>query len=492
MSFPFRSLIFAGLFATLSTAVAGTQTRPNIVVLLADDMGWADFSCFGNKRAQTPNFDRLAAEGVRFEQFYVNAPICSPSRAAILTGQYPQRWRINSYLDNRAANARRGMADWLDPRAPSLARILRDAGYATGHFGKWHLGGQRDVGDAPAITEYGFEESLTNFEGLGPRLLPLCERFDGTPPARHALGSDKLGRGPIEWVDRAQITSRFTAAAIDFIRRAGAEGKPFYLNLWPDDVHSPWFPPKDRWGDGSPAARYRGVLEAMDAAVGPILDLLRTDPKLRDNTILLVFSDNGPESGGGSAGPFRGFKAGLYEGGIRSPLVVWAPGAMDRAKTGSTNRESVFAAVDLLPSLLAVAGVKPPADLKFDGVALPDVLLGRSSASRGEPLFFRRPPDRKSFNGEKNLPDLAVRDGRWKLLCDYDGSRPQLYDLAVDPGEKTNLAPTHVDRARAMADAAVKWNRSLPPAIDDAASADRNGEARTKVPANGASGQNAG
>ncbi len=115
--------------------------------------------CFGNEQVTTDNIDRLAKEGIRFKSFYVNAPICSPSRTAITTGHYPQRWRIHSYLNNRKDNARRGLANWLEPSAPSLARILQSAGYATGHFGKWHMGGQRDVGDAPPIVDYGFDES---------------------------------------------------------------------------------------------------------------------------------------------------------------------------------------------------------------------------------------------------------------------------------------------------------------------------------------------
>src|SRR5690606_7803309 len=134
-------------------------------------------------------------EGLRFEQFYVNAPICSPSRVAISTGQYPTRWRITSFLNHRRANENRGIAQWLDPDAPMLARILQQAGYSTGHFGKWHLGGQRDVGDAPLIEEYGFDQSLTNFEGLGPRILPLLNAFDGKPAQNYSLGSDQLAHG---------------------------------------------------------------------------------------------------------------------------------------------------------------------------------------------------------------------------------------------------------------------------------------------------------
>ncbi len=143
------------------------EQKPNIILVFIDDMGWADFSCFGNTDAQTPNIDELASEGIAFEQFYVNSPICSPSRVAISTGTYPQRWLITSYLAHRKQNKERGMAHWLDPRAPMLARSLQKAGYATGHFGKWHMGGQRDVTEAPLISEYGFDESLTNFEGMG-------------------------------------------------------------------------------------------------------------------------------------------------------------------------------------------------------------------------------------------------------------------------------------------------------------------------------------
>lgn len=442
-------------------------SKPNIVVVFIDDMGWADFSCFGNKDVKTPNIDALAAEGMRFEQFCVNAPICSPSRTALLTGQYPQRWRIDSYLASRKENENRGIADWLDPNAPTLARELKKAGYATGHFGKWHMGGQRDIGNAPPIADYGFDASLTNFEGLGPRVLGIGDAHDGSPPQRIALGSDNLGNGPIEWVDRSQITARYVEGAIDFIDKAEAEGKPFYVNLWPDDVHSPFFPPADKRGDGSKRDRYLGVLETMDAQLGPLFDRIRNDPKLRDNTIILVFSDNGPEGGAGSAGPFRGGKGQLYEGGVRSPLVVWAPGGMPASAKGDVNRDSFFSSIDLVASLHKIAGAPPAAPL--DGVALPEVLLGKSSESRGKPLFFRRPPDRNSVDGRKNMPDLAMRDGNWKLLCEYDGSRPELYDLAKDPSESRNLADKEPDRVRSMTAALLEWNRSLPRAKDDPA-----------------------
>jgi arylsulfatase A-like enzyme len=453
-------LIAASLCLAAGSAEASDAARPNLVVVLIDDMGWGDFSCFGNTTAKTVNVDRLASEGIRFSQFYVNSPICSPSRTAITTGQYPQRWRINSFLEKRAANERRGMAQWLDPKAPTLARMLKGAGYTTGHFGKWHMGGQRDVGEAPAITEYGFDETLTQFEGIGPRLLPLCDAGDGGPPRKYALGSDDLGRGPIIWMDRAKMTGAFVGSAIEFMRKAVADDRPFYVNVWPDDVHSPFFPPAARRGDGSKGALYRGVLETMDEQLGVLFDFIRNDRKLRDGTLIVLCSDNGPEPGAGSAGPYRGGKGTLYEGGIRSPLIVWGPGFIPPGKAGALDGTSVFSAIDLVPSLLALAGVNAPANA-FDGENVADALVGKSPVSRRPPLCWRRPPDRPGGQGE-NLPDLAIRDGPWKLLCEHDGSRPQLYDLDKDRGETANLAERKPDLVSRLTAAAREWYRSAP------------------------------
>lgn len=449
------------LFMTSNWAHAALPDRPNIVMVLIDDMGWGDFSCFGNRDAQTPNIDRLAAEGLRFSQFYVNAPICSPSRCALITGQYPQRWRITSYLNNRADNARRGVANWLDPKAPSLARILQRNGYTTGHFGKWHLGGQRDVDDAPLISAYGFDESLTNFEGMGAKLLPLTLKPGQTAPERIWAGAERLGQ-PVTWMLRSQITGGFVNAGVGFIERAKANKQPFYINLWPDDVHSPFWPPVDNWADGK-RGLYRSVLQEMDRQLGVLFDHVRQSPELRDNTLILVCSDNGPEPGAGSPGPFRGAKTRLYEGGIRSPLIVWGPKFVPKEKAGASNDSSVFAAFDLVPALLALSRVTV-AEVTFDGEDLSSTLVGRSTASRVAPIFWRRPPDRKNSPPAlpEPQPDLAVRDGNWKLLCDYDGTHPELYDLHTDVAEKTNLAASHSDIVSRLVNAAVAWHKSMP------------------------------
>lgn len=449
--------------ATAAAVARADRPRPNIVFVLIDDMGWGDFSCFGNTDGRTPNIDRLAAEGVRFSQFYVNAPICSPSRCAVTTGQYPQRWRIGSYLDNRATNDRRGIAQWLDPSAPTLARALKAGGYATGHFGKWHLGGQRDVADAPAISAYGFDASLTNFEGMGPKLLPLTLRPGDREPGRIWANAERLG-GPSTWMLRSKITGGYVDAAVRFIDQAATAGGPFYVNVWPDDVHSPYWPPVERWGE-TRHDLYRAVLEQMDRQLGRLFDHLRDTPALRDNTLVLVCSDNGPEPNAGSAGPFRGTKTTLYEGGVRSPLIAWGPGLIDRDRAGTWNEASVFAGFDLVPSLLAVAKVAPPKGVRFDGEDLSAVLVGKGQQSRQAPIFWRRPPDRKRASPTlpERLPDLAVRDGQWKLLCDYDGGRTQLYDLVADRRETSNLASKRPEIVSRLKSALLAWHGSMPP-----------------------------
>jgi len=437
------------------------KTKPNIILVFIDDMGWADFSSFGNKDAKTPNIDRMAMEGIAFEQFYVNSPICSPSRVAISTGTYPQRWKITSYLAHRASNKKRGIANWLDPKAPMLARSLKQSGYATGHFGKWHMGGQRDVTEAPAITEYGFDESLTNFEGMGPKILPLTINKEGKT-ARIWEDAERLGK-PVTWMQRSEITTGFIDAAIPFMNRAKKDGKPFYVNLWPDDVHSPYWPSYQRIKQTSNKRElYLAVLEEMDKQFSKLFDFIRNDENLRDNTIILICSDNGPEKGAGLAGPFKGFKTHLYEGGIRSSLIVWAPGLIKRDAAGSINKDSVFSAIDLTPSLLELSGSKAPSNTSYDGENVLDTLLGKSQASRQAPIFFGRPPDRKSYYGFKDLPDLAIRDGKRKLLCNYDGTNPQLYNMITDPGETRNLAEKQPELTEALTEKVMEWYRSMP------------------------------
>ncbi len=469
------SVVMAKGHATTKLEV---RKKPNIILVFIDDMGWADFSCFGNTDAATPNVDRLAQEGIAFEQFYVNSPICSPSRVAISTGTYPQRWKISSFLSFKKNNKERGMANWLDPKAPMLARTLKDAGYATGHFGKWHMGGQRDVSEAPEITEYGFDKSLTNFEGIGEKLLPLTINKDGKPGRIWTKEEHTLGE-PVTWMERWKITGGFIDSAIPFMDKAKSDGKPFYINVWPDDVHGPFFPSyerllkiksklsadenkiKDRpWRKTHKREVYLAVLEEMDKQFAKLFDYVRNDSKLRDNTLILICSDNGPEPNAGRAGELKGHKTQLYEGGIRSSLIAWGPGVLDKNTAGLRNKKSLFTAMDLVPTLIDIVGADSHTD--YDGESLPGVLLGRTMESRQAPVFYRRPPGRNSYYGVDNLPDLAMREGKWKLMCEIDGSLPELYDIEKDPSESNDLASKYPKRVREMAKQVKSWSLSMP------------------------------
>lgn len=455
-------VIFSVLTLLGFVASSLVEARPNIITVFIDDMGYSDLSVFGGTRVETENIDQLAAEGIRFTNFYVNSPICSPSRTALSTGQYPQRWRITSFLNNRKNNEERGMAQWLDPSAPMLARELQKSGYATGHFGKWHMGGQRDVDDAPFITEYGFDTSLTNFEGMGAKLLPLTLTPDSPDPGRIWEKAEILG-DPVIWMQRSEITQGFVGAALAFIDKAAKRDQPFFVNLWPDDVHGPWFPPLERWG-ADKRALYYGVLDTMDEQLGPLFDRVREDQTLRENTLIIFCSDNGHEYEVGNSDPLRGSKTWMYEGGIRSPLIIWGPGLMPQEALGSVNNRAIFSAIDLNRSLYSLTDTPLPDGHTLDGEDIVGTITGHAEEGREAPIFFRRPPDRPGFQrwGNEDNPDLALREGKWKFLINYDESEPQLYNLDVDISETENLAEENSDLVAKFTTALLEWNAKMP------------------------------
>lgn len=261
-------------------------------------------------------------------------------------------------------------------------------------------------------------------------------------------------------MQRSQITTGFADAALAFIDASARDSKPFYVNLWPDDVHSPFWPQVEQWRDGK-RGLYHAVLESMDRQLGKLFDRIRSDPALRDNTLILVCSDNGPEVGAGSAGEFRGTKGMLYEGGVRSPLVVWGPGFTNTKKLAPPTARRIFPRSMWHPRCWRSRA--SPLRLGRPSMVFP--CAKRCSAApmlRATDRSFSSSPDRAAFAGDDKLPDLAVRDGRWKLLCTYDGSAQQLYDLDADPAEKKNLAASQPAETARLAAAVVAWHRSLP------------------------------
>ena len=447
------TLFFVAASAGLKSTFAedSNHEKPNILVIFIDDMGFADPSCFGNPLIKTPYIDKLAAEGIKLTNFYVNSPICSASRVALTTGQYQGRWKIHSYLNSRAGNANRGMANYLDPSAPTTAKKLKSAGYATAHFGKWHMGGGRDVDDAPLPPAYGFDESLVSFEGLGDRLI---SNRNGVERAK-ALGHGEII--PCERWERMQIQ---TDRTIDFIRRHRDE--PFYVRLFPNDVHDAHVPrpgsaDKFKTVSDDPYVRdFFAVLEYMDMQIGRVIATI-DELDLGKNTLILFTSDNGPtdwprkyKTGppAGYTGPYRGRKWSLFEGGIRMPFIARWTGTIS---AGTEDTTSVVSAIDISPTICRFAGVSVEPEL--DGLDRGDVLLGKSSR-RVKPVFWQYGHPHAILKGgkpEHQSPTFALRDGRWKFLINPDGSEAQLFDLETDESETINLLSEHPERATAMA-----------------------------------------
>ena len=463
--FLFLSIVNFGHCLSQQNENREKASQPNIIFIFIDDMGYADLSSFGNRKIQTPNIDRLADEGIKFTNFYVNAPICSPSRVAVTTGQYPARNGVHAVLATRERNEKYGMDHFLDPDAPSLARAMKEAGYATAHFGKWHMGGGRDVGDAPRPQAYGFDESLVSFEGLGDRLL-----IKG-----HGLSkaSAKLGQGEITWVEKHELTPIYVDRTLDFIKRHKED--PFYIHLWPNDVHDPFDPKEkhlkrfDYFANNHYEQKFLAVLYQLDQQIGRLLDSLDA-MGLAENTLVVLTSDNGPTDWPryyeqyywppGSADPFRGRKWSLYEGGIREPFMARWPG---RIPAGVTNDSTVMHAADLFPTLCRLAGVKTPG-VDFDGEDMSKALTG-TAQERTKPVFWEYGRDgsyMKPGNPRFVSPNLAMREGQWKLLINSDGTQMELYNLLQDHAETENVAEKYPDIAKEMSDQLLKWRRSLP------------------------------
>lgn len=440
-------------------SILGTRAaekKPNVIFILTDDMGCGDIATLGGKQGATPNLDRLAREGTRFNQFYVASPICSASRTAYTTGMFPARWRINSFLHERSGNRANEQADWLDTNAPAIGRAFKQAGYATAHFGKWHLGGGRDVRDAPLPSAYGFDESHVNCEGLGPR-------FENFGNAQTATLNTEDGKTYF----RYNFTQYWVDRSIDFIKRQ--QGQPFYLELWPQDVHTPHDPSEEAMsrtetsGLPLPQHKFRAVLNEYDRQIGRFLDTLR-ELALETNTIVVFAADNGPEPSFDHARTLgqRGMKWSLYEGGIREPFFVRWPGHIP---VGQTNDATVLASVDYFPSISALAGVKSPANASFDGVNQSAAWLG-ATPHRTAPLFWEygRKPQGYMYprSPEDKSPNVAVRDGNWKLLLNADGTDQQLYNLQADPKETNNIAGQYAAITTRLTKLALDWRKSLP------------------------------
>lgn len=468
------AILLIAILACASGCDATKSDKSNVIIIFIDDLGFGDLSSYGNPAVETPNIDWLASQGIRFTNFYVNSPICSPSRVALMTGQYPMRHKVHSYIATSTQNRERAMVNFLDSTAMTMAKVLKEHGYATGHFGKWHLGGGRDVGDVPLPKAYGFDESLVSFEGLGDRIL-----FNN-----HGLSeqSAKLGNGEITWVEKHQSTGIYLTRALEFIDKAGDQ--PFFLNICPNDVHDPHLPEESsiaKWKsvtDNPYEQKFFAVLEDLDTQLGIFFEAL-TSKGVLENTMIVFTGDNGPtdwpyyynrdrypDSYEGELYPpgftagLKGRKWSLYEGGVREPFIFYWKGHMP---AGQVDSVSVVSAIDLFPSICSMLKIEYPSDL--DGVDKQDAFFGNPLVSVPPIMWeYGSNPGGTIFPGDvaNKSPNLAIREGKWKLLVNADGSGQELFNLEEDPFEENNLALEKAELAAELTERLLNWRKTMP------------------------------
>jgi arylsulfatase A-like enzyme len=414
--------------AEWSPRVQTAQRRPpNIVFILADDLGINDLGAYGRRDHRTPNLDRLAADGLRFSTAYVASPICSPSRAAIMTGRAPARLHLTTYLPGRAdAPSQRllhpPMRQQLPLEETTLAERLRAAGYATAIIGKWHLGGA----------------------GFGPRE----QGFDVYHAGQATTTPSETEGGKGEY-DLTREAERF----IDANRE-----RPFFLYLSHNNPHIPFAAQQNVVAANAGAFEpvYAATVQTLDDSVGRLLAYL-DGTGLRERTIIIFTSDNGglhvaegrhPRVTHNT--PYRAGKGYVYEGGLRVPLIVQGPGL---AKKGVI--DSPFVNTDWMPTLLEVAGA--PAGAELDGVSQARLLASGKAARDVRPLYWHIP----HYTNQGSRPSGAMREGNWKLVEQYDEGRVELFDLAADPGETRDLAGKDPRRAAAMHAKLRDWRKSV-------------------------------
>ena len=406
---------------TSLVAAAAAEEQPNIIIIYADDLGYGDLSCYGHPSIRTPNLDRLAAEGLRFTQFYSAAEVCTPSRAALMTGRLPVR---NGMASNKRRVLFPASKGGIPAEEVTLAEALRDKGYQTCCIGKWHLG------HLPPFlpTRHGFDRYFG---------LPYSNDMKPLPLMRN---EETLEMSP----DQRTLTRRYTDEAVEFIRasqQGDAKSRPFFLYLPHTMPHVPLFAADDEAGH-STRGLYGDVVEAIDRSTGVLLDTLR-ELKLDDNTLVIFSSDNGPwlikKENGGSAGLLREGKGSTWEGGMRVPGIFRWPG---KIKPGQVS-QSLASTLDVFATCSALAGATVPTDRAMDSYDLSPVLFSAAESPRKSMFYYR------------GAELFAIRKGPWKMHLKTQAGYgqpnaeshdpPLLYHLEHDPSERFDLAANHSD-----------------------------------------------
>ena len=450
----FIRMIGAGA-AALAVGGAAARRPPNIVLFLIDDLGWADVGCYGSTYFETPNIDRLCAAGMKFTDGYAACAVCSPTRAAVMTGRYPARLGITDWIrskfqkgktpDEKQAEYEDVGRDLLCPPNSyglpldevTVAEVLKAAGYATCHVGKWHLGTE---GWWPE--NQGFDVNIGGCDfGQPPSYFdPYTNKGQGSIP-------NLKGRKEGEF-----LTDREADEAVGFIR--ANRDKPFFLNMCHYAVHTPIMGKKDvveKYKQKPPTqqkhAAYAALVESVDDAVGRIVAALEAEG-LSEGTIVIFTSDNGGLLGPTDNSPLRSGKGYPYEGGIRVPVIVKWPGVVT---AGSTCAAPVTS-VDWLPTLSAAAGAKAPAGRSIDGVSLMP-LLAQSGGIGRDAIYWHFP----HYRGKDVVPYSIIRAGDWKLIKRYQGKPFELFNLKEDMAEKSDLSASHPDKVKELDDRLAAW-----------------------------------
>jgi len=431
MNNPARSLFALFLLALASSAFAQPVRKPNVIFILVDDMGYADLSSYGSKDIRTPNIDRLAKEGVKLTQCYSNGPVCTPTRAAFITGRYQQRvgleWAIGPSIKEPG----------LPVEETSIARMLKNNGYATALIGKWHLGYKPEF----SPLAHGFDE----FFGI------LSGNVDHYSH-QEINGEHNLREQDKETFVEGYLTEHLARRSVDFINTIGRQkDKPFFLYLAFNAVHWPFQPPdrpdtvrnRETWLTGT-RQDYIRMMQSVDTAVGQVLDTLDQQGAGKD-TLVIFTSDNGGERLS-DQGPYFNTKGTLWEGGIHVPGLVRWPAALPKGKV--TNQAAIT--MDWTATILAAAGVKP--ERAPDGINLLPMLQGKQPV-QDRTLCWRI--DRAGFRQQ------AIRMGKWKLVTQPTSVNLLLFDLERDPGERRNLFYEQQDKATELRAKLVEWDQEM-------------------------------
>jgi arylsulfatase A-like enzyme len=450
-----RLLLLSVCTLCFSGTSSSAAEKPNVILILIDDLGYRDLGCYGSTFYKTPNIDKLAKDGIRFTDYYAACPVCSPTRASIMTGRYPQRMNITTFLPGRPDRPDQRLKQpavrlELPLDEITIAEALKKEGYATAHIGKWHLGGKQFAPD-----KRGFDLNIAGDE-------------TGSPRSYFAPFENKSGKMPgLEKAEPGEyLTDRLTTEAEKFIE--ANKDKPFFIYLPHYAVHIPLKAKEEILAKYKGMAKhgsqsnpvYAAMIESMDESVGRIVKKL-DDLKLSDNTLVIFTSDNGGLSvaeGGPFAatfnGPLREGKGFLYEGGIRVPLIVKWPA---KVKPGTVT-DQVACSIDFFPTIMEATGVtaKPMSSVPvLDGVSLVPVFKGEKLTPRE--IYWHYP----HYANQGGKPGGAVRFKEYKLIEFYEDGRRELYDVQKDPGENRNLAAEAPAVTNALAEALDEWRKKV-------------------------------